>query len=72
MAMAWKSAAMMTRSTIARAAAAMVGRRCPPAAARRADVAGFDVVELHDRTSHFYSGFVSLGEFVPYKRAKGE
>lgn len=31
-----------------------------------------DVVELHDRTSHFYSGFVSLGEFVPYKRAKGE
>jgi len=31
-----------------------------------------DVVELHDRSSHFYSGFVSLGEFVPYRREKGE
>lgn len=31
-----------------------------------------DVVELHDRSSHFYSGFVSLGEFVPYRRDKGE
>ncbi|WP_192878825.1 hypothetical protein [Sphingopyxis lindanitolerans] len=29
-----------------------------------------DTVELHDRTSHMYSGFVSLGEFVPYRRAK--
>ena len=27
-----------------------------------------DVVRLHDRTSFFYSGFVSLGEFVPYRR----
>jgi hypothetical protein len=27
-----------------------------------------DVVRLHDRTSFFYSGFVSLGDFVPYKR----
>lgn len=31
-----------------------------------------DALELHDRTSHMYSGFVSLGEFVPYRRAKGE
>lgn len=31
-----------------------------------------DVVQLHDRSSHMYSGFVSLGEFVPYRRAKGE
>jgi hypothetical protein len=29
-----------------------------------------DTVELHDRTSHMYSGFVSLGEFVPYRKAK--
>jgi hypothetical protein len=29
-----------------------------------------DVVRLHDRTSFFYSGFVSLGEFVPYKRVR--
>ena len=27
-----------------------------------------DVVRLHDRTNFFYSGFVSLGEFVPYKK----
>lgn len=31
-----------------------------------------DTVQLHDRSSHFYSGFVSLGEFVPYRRAKAE
>ena len=31
-----------------------------------------DTLELHDRTSRMYSGFVSLGEFVPYRRAKGE
>ena len=31
-----------------------------------------DAVQLVDRTSHFYSGFVSLGEFVPYRRAKAE
>jgi len=31
-----------------------------------------DTVELRDRTSHFYSGFVSLGEFVPYRRPKAE
>jgi len=31
-----------------------------------------DTVELRDRTSHFYTGFVSLGEFVPYRRAKAE
>lgn len=28
-----------------------------------------DVVELRDRTSHSYAGFVSLGKFVPYRRA---
>ncbi|AJA10637.1 hypothetical protein SKP52_18840 [Sphingopyxis fribergensis] len=31
-----------------------------------------DAVELRDRTSHFYAGFVSLGKFVPYKRVKAE
>ena len=29
-----------------------------------------DVVHLHDQTSHFMTGFVGLGEFVPYKRVK--
>jgi len=29
-----------------------------------------DTVELRDRTSHMYSGFVSLSEFVPYRRVK--
>lgn len=27
-----------------------------------------DTVQLHDRTSRFWSGFVGLGEFVPYTR----
>lgn len=27
-----------------------------------------DTVQLRDRTSHFYSGFVSLGDFVPYRK----
>ena len=27
-----------------------------------------DTVNLVDRTSHMYSGFVSLGEFVPYRK----
>ena len=27
-----------------------------------------DIVELHDRYSNFYGGFVGLGEFVPYKK----
>ena len=31
-----------------------------------------DTVELRDRSSHMYSGFVSLGKFVPYRRAKAE
>lgn len=31
-----------------------------------------DAVQLVDRTSHMYAGFVSLGEFVPYRRVKGE
>ncbi|SNS82498.1 hypothetical protein [Sphingopyxis indica] len=28
-----------------------------------------DTIELHDRNSHMYTGFVSLGEFVPYRLA---
>ena len=31
-----------------------------------------DAVELRDRSSRMYSGFVSLGEFVPYRRPKGD
>jgi hypothetical protein len=31
-----------------------------------------DTVQLRDRTSQMYSGFVSLGEFVPYRRPKAE
>ncbi|AMG76363.1 MULTISPECIES: hypothetical protein [Sphingopyxis] len=31
-----------------------------------------DTVELHDRTSHFYRGFVGLGKFVPYRRAASD
>ena len=31
-----------------------------------------DAVELRDRTSHMYAGFMSLDQFVPYKRVKGE
>lgn len=31
-----------------------------------------DTVELRDRSSYFYNGFVSLGEFVPYRRAAAE
>ncbi|HEV2600559.1 hypothetical protein [Sphingopyxis sp.] len=31
-----------------------------------------DTIELRDRSSHMYSGFVSLGKFVPYRRAKAE
>lgn len=27
-----------------------------------------DPVRLHDRTGHFYVGFVSLGKFVPYRK----
>lgn len=27
-----------------------------------------DTVQLHDRTSQFYRGFVALGKFVPYPR----
>jgi len=27
-----------------------------------------DIVRLHDRSSFFYSGFVGLGEFVPYRK----
>lgn len=31
-----------------------------------------DTVELHDRTSNFYRGFVGLGKFVPYRRAASD
>jgi hypothetical protein len=31
-----------------------------------------DTLELRDRSSHMYNGFVSLGKFVPYRRAKTE
>lgn len=31
-----------------------------------------DAIQLHDRGSNMYSGFVSLGKFVPYRRVKGE
>ena len=27
-----------------------------------------DIVSLHDRYGHFYSGCVGLGEFVPYRK----
>ena len=27
-----------------------------------------DIVQLQDRTSWFYSGFVGLGDFVPYRK----
>lgn len=27
-----------------------------------------DVVRMHDRSNFFYSGFVGLGDFVPYRR----
>lgn len=28
-----------------------------------------DTVQLHDRSSFFWSGFVGLGDFVPYRKA---
>lgn len=31
-----------------------------------------DTVQLQDRGSNMYNGFVSLGKFVPYRRVKGE
>ncbi|MFA7604820.1 MAG: hypothetical protein WCY29_17630 [Novosphingobium sp.] len=31
-------------------------------------VCSLDVVRMHDRTGHFYSGFVGLEKFVPYRR----
>lgn len=27
-----------------------------------------DVVRMHDQSSHFFTGFVGLNEFVPYRR----
>lgn len=29
-----------------------------------------DTVQLHDRSSRMWSGFVSLGDFVPYRKVK--
>ena len=29
-----------------------------------------DIVQTYERGGHFWNGFVSLGEFVPYRRAK--
>ena len=29
-----------------------------------------DVVRLHDRSTLFYNGFVSLGDFVPYRKVR--
>jgi hypothetical protein len=28
-----------------------------------------DIVQTYDRSGHFWTGFVSLGDFVPYRRA---
>ncbi|MBB6426117.1 hypothetical protein [Sphingopyxis sp. JAI128] len=36
------------------------------------ELCSIDTVELRDRSSRMYNGFVSLGEFVPYRRAKAE
>lgn len=33
-----------------------------------AQLCSVDVVKLHDRTSHFFSGSVGLGKFVPYRK----
>ncbi len=29
-----------------------------------------DIVQTFDRNGHFFNGFVSLGDFVPYRRVK--
>lgn len=29
-----------------------------------------DTVQLHDRSGHFWRGFVSLGEFVPWRKVE--
>jgi hypothetical protein len=29
-----------------------------------------DIVQTYDRSGHFWNGFLSLGEFVPYRRVK--
>jgi hypothetical protein len=31
-----------------------------------------DTVQLRDRSSHMFSGFVGLNQFVPYRRAKAQ
>ena len=33
-----------------------------------ASLCSIDTVQLRDRSSYFYSGFVSLGDFVPYRK----
>jgi hypothetical protein len=34
------------------------------------ELCDLDIVHTIDRSSHFTTGFISLGEFVPYKRVK--
>jgi hypothetical protein len=29
-----------------------------------------DIVQTYDRSGHFWNGFLSLGQFVPYRRVK--
>jgi len=33
-----------------------------------AQVCRLDMVRMHDRTGHFYTGFVGLNDFVPYRK----
>jgi hypothetical protein len=32
------------------------------------ELCSVDVVRMHDQSSHMFTGFVSLGDFVPYRR----
>jgi hypothetical protein len=33
-----------------------------------AQLCSIDIVRLHDRSTHFYDGFVGLDKFVPYRK----
>ena len=35
---------------------------------RGSQLCSVDVVRMHDRASQFYTGFVGLEQFVPYRR----
>jgi len=35
---------------------------------RGSQLCSVDVVRMHDRSNFFYTGFVGLGEFVPYRK----